>query len=107
MNDKVVEISKSLFFASIAVLFLTASYLAYINPAFNFSLAKEIDEAAAIKRSLELEEYNKKNAKLKEWKWFNWSDVATNSEKYPLVIVRNGFKVINISDIDALVGCPD
>lgn len=104
MEEKPITITKSTMYASVAILLLVISYLAYNHPSLNHHLASSatIEKEAIALNALSI--INERNSKLKEWKWFGLNDVAVNNEKYPIVILRSGFKVIKISKGSSLVG---
>ncbi|MFK3975105.1 hypothetical protein [Shewanella vesiculosa] len=104
MEDKTITITKSVMYGSISLLILIISYLVYNSPSLNHELASKAALKEKVLAKAELDKINERNTKLKEWKWFGWSDVAVDNEKYPIVILRTGFKVIKISDDNSLVG---
>lgn len=104
MEDRTVTVTKSFFFISVSILFLVAAYLAFNSPSLNFKLAEKIATKEDAIKSIKLENINERNNKLKEWKWFYSTDVAVDNEKYPIVILRSGYKVLSISEKLSLVG---
>ena len=104
MNEMIVAIFKSFLLFSISILVITISFLAYKSPDLNYSLADQLKINAEKTRQVELSANKEKDKKLKEWVRSGWSDVGTTSEKYPLVIIRDGFKIIKINDNSALIG---
>ena len=103
-EKKIITVAKSSMYLSISILMLVVAYLAFSNPALNYILAYEAKEKERKLAEDELSSVNDRNAKLKEWRWFGLGDVATDSEKYPIVVMRSGFKVIKIADERVLVG---
>lgn len=91
-------------YLSAALLLLVISYLAFNSPAINYQLENKAAEEEAAAQQAELSKINERNTKLKEWTWFPFSDVDVDSEKYPIVILKSGFKVLKISDSFSLVG---
>lgn len=104
MDDKVLNVAKSFLFTSLSIFFLVAAYLGFNSPSINFNLAEEIAKKEHALKSVGLKNVNARNNKLKEWTWFYSSDVAVNNEKYPIVILRSGYKVLRISEERSLVG---
>lgn len=104
MDNRTIIIAKSAMYISMALLLLVIAYLAFNSPTINYQLASELAQKEIASQEIELSKVNERNTKLKEWRWFPFNDVAVNSEKYPIVILRSGFKVIKISDSSSLVG---
>lgn len=92
-----VNFTKGLFFLALAVTFSTLAYLLLTNPEFNRPLHQEQAE-------LERKEAEQQDAEPKKWSYSSLTDVAVTSEKYPLVVLRTGFKVIRIGSQKSLVG---
>jgi hypothetical protein len=91
-----VNFTKGLFFLALTVTFSSVAYLLLTNPEFNRPLHQE---QAALD-----EEAEQQDAEPKKWSYSSLSDVAVTSEKYPLVVLRTGFKVIRIGPQKSLVG---
>ena len=68
-------------------------YLAYTNPDLNFQ-----------KRILLEQQESQASAKLMEWRYDELSDVGVEDEKYPIVVLRTGFKLLKIEEKHAIVG---
>lgn len=96
MNQFVV-FSKGLFLLMAASLLAALTYLAVINPDINSREQARIQAEEQLAAETELEE-------LQEWVHRDWSDVDTDNEKYPIVVLRDGFKVLRIDADSALVG---
>lgn len=96
--------SKSILYISISVLFLSVTYLVFTNPSMNYALEVEVAQKELLEQQKEVEKANEQNKKLKQWNMFLTSDVAVDDERYPLVVMRSGYKVLKIGSETALVG---
>lgn len=98
--NKFSELTKAFFYISLTALTFLAAYLIYINPNLN---TKEMERIKADKELKALEQ----SQKSREWKYDVFSDVditGDNAEKYPIVVMRSGFKVIKSDASTTLVG---
>lgn len=92
-----VNLTKGLFFLALTLTFSSAVYLMLTNPELNRPLNQEIVK-------LEKEVAEMQDAEPKKWSYTSFSDVAVTSEKYPIVVLRTGFKVIRVGPQKSLVG---
>ncbi|MBY6034365.1 hypothetical protein [Marinobacter daepoensis] len=92
-----VNFTKGLFFLALTVTLSSAAYLLLTNPELNRPLYQDNAE-------LEKQEAEKQDAEPKKWSYTSLSDVAVASEKYPIVVLRTGFKVIRVGPQKSLVG---
>lgn len=89
--------TKALFFISITVVMMTIGYLLWSNPLLNENLNKRLAEQKQLEVDQTIEDFT-------EWTYDNFSDVATDSDKYPIVVLRAGYKVIKPGSQQSLVG---
>lgn len=100
-DDKIMLVIKSVLYLSISLFLLLSAYLLFND--FVDSIEPEVLTVEASQWK-ELLEFKTAKAKLKDWTWDYSSDVEVMDEKYPLVVLRSGFKVIKTSEYNALVG---
>jgi len=97
VSKHILFLSKSVLFISIAALVILATYLIYTNPEYN-----HIEKIRILKKEKEIAK--ERGAAVKKWKYDMFSDVDVRSEKYPIVVLRTGFKVIRVDADTSLVG---
>ncbi|EAW31109.1 hypothetical protein GP2143_03273 [marine gamma proteobacterium HTCC2143] len=102
-NRKIIIIAKLAMYLSATILLLFISFLAYNSSNINYKLASEVAMNEIAAQKIESSKINYRNTMLKGWRWFFSSDVGVSSEKYPIIILRSGFKGIKISDTPSLV----
>ncbi len=103
-NHLISDFSKSILFICISVFFLTISYLIYINPEYNFYENKKLQYEKTLQEAATRQKINEETEKQKKWSYDSFSDVGVNDEKYPIVVLRTGYKLIKIGDEKSLVG---
>ncbi len=103
--EEIFILAKVILTVTMAFLVLVAGYLLYTNPRFNEELRKAneaLDQLEQERASLQIQSVNEL---LKQWKYDYSGDVATKEEKYPMVVLRTGFKVLRFDNEEAaLVG---
>jgi hypothetical protein len=90
-------IGKTIFYLSLAVMISCLTYLIWVNPAVNYPLEQQ--RQAELREQADIE-----SASLREWKYSEFSDVSQADDKYPIVVLRTGFKVIRSGSDTSLVG---
>lgn len=90
-------IGRSIFFLSLALMILFGSYLIWSNPKFNHELSERIK----IQEQQMLEAAKPKTT---DWKNNLFTDVASDNDNYPIVVLKTGFKVIKAGLEKSVVG---
>lgn len=90
--SSILRLSLALLLLTLAIVVGIFSYLAATNPNVNHIInsQKVAEEQALVFREVGRHE---------EWRYFNHSDVSVTDEKYPIVVLRSGYKVIDF-DVD-------
>ncbi len=97
-------LAKIILTVTMVFLVLIAGHLLYTNPRFNEELRKtneSLEQSEQERASLQIQSVNEG---LKQWKYDYYAEVATKEEKYPIVVLRTGFKVLRFDKDTALVG---
>jgi len=97
-------LAKILLLISIIIFLLAIGYLAYTNPNTNYELHQSNVNSQILQDALNKSTLDAANAQLKEWKYDYSSDVGISDDKYPIVVLRSGFKVLKLKSDSALVG---
>ena len=90
-------LAKGLLFLVSAALMAVLAYLVLIHPELNFREQARISEDAERAAQAELQE-------LEEWHHHEWSDIDVESDQYPIVFLRDSFKILQIDPESAVVG---
>ena len=95
-------LSKSAAVMTLAVALGLAGYLAYNNPEINYLVNKENIQKEQAEELSKLSELDQKKA----WNWKYLSDINVEDNKYPVVLLRYGFKMISydLEKSTALIG---
>ena len=97
VEDKILIYSKAMFYFFLSGLVCVGSYLIWANPEINYNRKIQLEINEQVGAELKL-------AELQKWKYDEFSDVDTKEEKYPIVVLRTGFKVLKVENEHALVG---
>lgn len=95
--EKIFIASKSIFFCSLSGLLITLCYLLIQNPNFNYVQKIWLEEKSNLQEKADYMPF-------KVWKYDLQSDVDAKDERYPIVVLRTGFKVLSVDEENAWVG---
>lgn len=102
--DGVLIVFKTLFIIILTAFILLLGYLAYTNPMLNHKIKLSETNQNINKEVLDGLETELKYQEYKQWRYDYFSDVAANEDKYPIVVLRTGYKALKIKDESALIG---
>lgn len=97
-------LAKILLTIILAFFVLMTGYLLFTNPRFNEELQKTNEYQKKLDQESETRQVEIRNEKFKQWKYNYFDEVAIKEEKYPIVVLRTGFKVLRFDEDAALVG---
>ena len=104
MNDKILTGAKVSVLVSTTILIFACIYLALTNPAWNAGLARSIELEEQRVFAEDQAKINERNSNLKEWNIDYLSDVNASEETYPIVVLRDSYKIIKIDATTTTVG---
>ena len=96
--------AKIVFVVALTVVLVALGRVMYLNPRFNDEIRKAEDAQKELVRQSEILHIQERNEKLQRWAYEYLSDVGTTEEKYPLVVLRTGYRVLRFDSSGALVG---
>jgi len=99
-----IKVARAIFYLSLSIITLATTYLIMTNPKVNFSKQVELRNRELFRKQMTKEENDLKDKEAKKWTYSFSSDVGVQDEKYPIVVIRSGFKVIKLTEDTALVG---
>ncbi|WP_286237952.1 hypothetical protein [Neptuniibacter halophilus] len=96
-TESIMRLSLALLFLTLAAVIGGLGYLTATDPQFNHIIRSDLD--------LKQQQHDRVSLELtKKWKWLAYNDVAVSDERYPMVLMRSGYKVLKVKDGKALVG---
>ena len=102
--ESLLILAKVLLTIILSIFILGIGYMAYMNPNINHLIYLSELESQEFEERLKNVQLDIENEKLKEWNYDFYSSIDTKEDKYPIVSLRTGFKVLKIQPEGALVG---
>lgn len=95
--DRFFVFSKGLLVLTTAAFIALCGYLAFTHPTMNYRESSRIALEADLAADAEL-------ADIQEWRHHSWADIDVQDDAYPIVALRDSFKVLRLDSDTALVG---
>lgn len=101
--ESLLILAKVLLTIILSLFILVIGYMAYMNPNINHVIYLSELKSQEFEERLKNAQLDINNATLKKWNYY-YTSIAIKEDKYPIVALRTGFKILKIRPESSLVG---
>lgn len=102
--ESLLILAKVLLTIILSLFILVIGYMAYMNPNINHVIYLSELKSQEFEERLKNAQLDIENEKLKEWNYDYFTHISIKEDKYPIVALRTGFKILKIRPESVLVG---